>query len=312
MTGAGRGRGYYGRPVLKAPVWKPAIALYFFTGGLAGASSTLAVGARLSGHRRLARSAVLTSLAGIAASMPLLIVDLGRPGRFANMLRVAKPTSPMSVGSWILAVFGPASAAAAVSEVTGLLPGTGQVAGVVAGLLGPAVATYTAVLVTDTAIPAWHGAHRELPFFFVGSAAASAAGAAMVFTPSGDAGPARRLAAIGAAIELASFRAMRSALGDVAGPYRDGQAGRLARAAEACTVSGAALAVAGARRRRSVAVAAGALLSAGSVLARFAVFRAGFESAADPAATIGPQRRRVESHPDHAAGENGLSTPTPA
>ena len=296
MTAADHGaRGYYGRPVLKAPVWKPVIGLYFFTGGLAGASSTLGMVARLTGHRRLARSALLASFAGLAVSGPLLVVDLGRPGRFANMLRVAKPTSPMSVGSWVLTAFAPASAAAAASEVTGLLPWLGALSSVAAGLLGPAVATYTAVLVADTAIPAWHGAHRELPFLFAGSATASAAGVALAFTPVADAGPARRLAALGAAAELNAFRAMESTLGDAGEPYRSGRAGRLAKAAEACTSVGAFLAVTGARRRRSVAVAAGSLLAAGSVLTRFAVYRAGFESAADPAATIGPQRRRADA-----------------
>ena len=286
--------GYYGRPLVKRPVWRPVIALYFFTGGLAGASSTLAFGARLSGHRRLARSAVLTSLAGLAVSGPLLVVDLGRPGRFANMLRVAKPTSPMSVGSWILTAFAPACAAAAASEVTGLLPGVGLVAEGAAALLGTGVATYTAVLVADTAIPAWHGGARQLPFLFAGSAAASAAGVALALTPTADAGPARRLAALGATVELGAFRAMESALGDAGKPYRDGRAGRLAKAAEACTATGAVLAVVGARRRRSVAVLAGSLLATGSLLTRFSVFRAGFESADDPAATIAPQRRRAD------------------
>jgi polysulfide reductase-like protein len=294
--------GYYGRPVLKKPVWKPYIAAYFFTGGLAGASSTLALGARLSGHHRLARSASLASLAGLAVSGPLLVVDLGKPGRFANMLRVAKPTSPMSVGSWVLTAFAPGCVAAAASDVTGLLPGVGAAGGVLAGVLGPAVATYTAVLVTDTAIPAWHGAGRQLPFLFAGSATASAAGVAMALTPPADAGPARRLAALGGALELVAFRKMQSALGDAGEPYRTGAAGRLARAAEACTASGAVLGVLGARRRRSLAVVAGSLLAAGSLLTRFAVYRAGFESAADPSATIGPQRARADAAQASRAG----------
>ena len=293
MTGPEEPRSYYGRPVLKQPVWKPYIALYFFTGGLAGASSTLAVAAGLAGNRRLVRSALLASFAGIAVSGPLLVVDLGRPARFANMLRVAKPTSPMSVGSWILAAFAPASAMAAASDVTGRLPRLGRTASAVAGGLGPAVATYTAVLVADTAIPAWHDAHRELPFLFAGSSAAAAAGAALAFTPAVDAGPARRLAVVGAGLEVGAFRAMARRLGQLGRPYADGRAGRLARAAEACTVSGAVVALC-AGRRRAVAVAAGILLAVGSLLTRFSVFRAGFESAADPAATIGPQRRRVD------------------
>ncbi len=289
------GDSYYGRPVVKAPVWKPAIALYFFTGGVAGASSVLGFAASITGHRRLARSAFVASAAGLAASGPLLVVDLGRPSRFLNMLRVAKPTSPMSVGSWVLTAFGPASMLAAASVVTGRLPRMGRLAAGVAAALGPVVATYTAVLVADTAIPAWHGAHRELPFLFAGSAAASASGIALACTPVTEAGPARRLAVLGAGLELGAFRAMESRLGEVGGPYRDGRAGRLARAAEVCTGAGAALAVLGGRRRRSAAVAAGALLCAGSLCTRFSVFRAGFESAADPAATVGPQRRRADA-----------------
>ena len=283
--------GYYGRPVLKAPAWKPYIAWYFFTGGLAGASSTLALAAQLAGNRRLRRSALLASAAGIAVSGPLLVVDLGRPGRFLNMLRVAKPTSPMSVGSWLLAAFGPASVGAAATEVSGRLPRLGRAAAAGAGVLGPAVATYTAVLVADTAIPAWHDARRELPFLFAGSAMASAAGAAMGFTPPHAAGPARRLAVIGAGLEVAAARAMEARLGEVAGPYEQGRAGQLARAAEACTAAGALLVLV-AGRRRPAAIAAGAMLCAGSVLTRFSVFRAGFESAADPVATIRPQRLR--------------------
>ncbi len=294
MTGS-RVAGYYGRPVVKAPVWKPAIALYFFTGGVAGASSVLAFAAGLAGNRRLARSALLASVASLAVSGPLLVVDLGRPDRFLNMLRVAKPTSPMSVGSWVLTAFAPASMAAAASELTGRLPRMGRLAAGAAAVLGPVVATYTAVLVADTAIPAWHDAQRELPFLFVSSAAASAAGVALISTPVANAGPARRLAVMGAALEVGAFRAMESRLDEaVAGPYRHGRAGRLAKVAEACSASGAVLAVV-AGRRRPAAVAAGALLCAGSLLTRFSVFRAGFESAADPAATIGPQRLRVDA-----------------
>ena len=285
---------YYGRPILKAPVWKPYIPVYFFAGGLAGASSTLALAARLTGNRRLARSALVASAAGMAVSGPLLVLDLGRPGRFLNMLRVIKPTSPMSVGSWLLAAFAPASFGAAASDVTGRLPGLGRAAAAGAGLLGPVVATYTAVLVADTAIPAWHDAFRELPFLFAGSSMASAGGVGMALTPVADAGPARRLAVLGAALEVTAARTMEHHLGDVAGPYTDGRAGRLSQAAQACTVAGALLALV-AGRRRPAAVAAGTLLCAGSLLTRFSVFRAGFESAADPAATVGPQRPRAGS-----------------
>ena len=38
-------KSYYGRPVLKEPVWKPEIPWYFFTGGVAGGSSALSLAA---------------------------------------------------------------------------------------------------------------------------------------------------------------------------------------------------------------------------------------------------------------------------
>jgi hypothetical protein len=41
-------------------------------------------------------------------------------------------------------------------------------------------------------------------------------------------------------------------------------------------------------------VAAGALMSAGAVAARWTVFKAGFASAADPKYVVGPQRALVE------------------
>ena len=127
--------------VLKQPVWKPEVGLYFFFGGLAGASALLAFGARLAGNGRLARSALLAAFAGAAVSPPLLIADLGRPARFLNMFRVLKPTSPMSIGSWVLAAFGGVTSVAAASELTGLSRPLGRLAEAGAALLGLPLST---------------------------------------------------------------------------------------------------------------------------------------------------------------------------
>ena len=117
---------YYGRPVLKEPVWKsPDVPGYLFLGGLAGASSALAAFAQLSGNRELSRASKTAAAGAISLSAAALVHDLGRPARFLNMLRVFKVTSPMSVGSWLLAAYGPVAGAAAVSEVTGIWPATG-------------------------------------------------------------------------------------------------------------------------------------------------------------------------------------------
>jgi hypothetical protein len=269
---------YHGRPVLKKPVWTWEVPAYFFVGGMAGAASPLATAARLTGNTVLARRAALLALGGVAVSPLLLISDLGRPERFYRMLRVVKPTSPMSVGTWLLSVFGGASVAAL------RFPAARWVA---AGT-GPLVSTYTAVLLAQTSVPVWHDARRELPFLFAGSSMASAGGATAALTPPAYAAPARALAIGGAALELAADAAMSRRLGaEVRRAYEHSSVRPAHLAARACTVLGAALVAA--RRPRE----GGLALCAGSALQRIAVIRAGRASADDPAATVSPQRARL-------------------
>ena len=394
-------RSYYGRPVVRAPVWKGDIVAYLFTGGLAAGSSLLAAGADATGRPGLRRSARLTAAAALAASAGFLVHDLGRPSRFANMLRVFKPTSPMSMGTWILAAYGPAASLAAVAEAavaeaapalpagaarrvvpgtgraagwvrpgtgraggwvlpgtggarrivpgagraggwvlpgTGaagrvvpgegrasgwVLPGTGwasgwvlpgsgrasrwvlpgsdaarrvlpragRASGWVAAGLAPLLATYTAVLLADTAVPAWHEARRLLPFVFAGSALASGAGAGLLLAPIAETGPARRMAVAGAAVELAGVTGLEHRLGLQSEAYRSPAAARPLRMARALTVAGAAGAALG--RGRALGAVAGVALLAGSACTRAGVYRAGIVSAQDPRYTILPQRERV-------------------
>jgi DMSO reductase anchor subunit len=284
---------YYGQPVLKRPTWKSLdIAGYFFLGGLAGASAILGAGAHVTGRRSTARVAKLGALSGVALSAAALVHDLGRPSRFYNMLRVFKPTSPMSVGSWILGGFGPAAGVAALSDLTGRAPRVGAAATASAAVLGAAVATYTGVLVADTAVPAWHDGHQLMPVVFGASAASSAAGLALVAAPSRESGPARRIATVASVVEELSLERMTRSMGDVGHAYHEGRAGTLLRAARACTAAGA-VAAALAGHRRAVGVAAGLALLASSALTRFGIFEAGVASADDPQATIGPQRERL-------------------
>ncbi len=283
---------YYGRPVIKEPVWKnPDVPAYLFLGGLAGASSVLAAGAQLSGYRPLARSAKISALGAISLSAVALINDLGLPARFVNMLRVFKPSSPMSVGSWLLAGYGPVAGAAAVADVTGLLPGAGLAATLGAGLLGPGIATYTAALICDTAVPAWHEGYREMPYVFAGSAASAAGGLGLLVVRPADAGPARDLAVLGAAVELIAKRQLLARLGDLAEPYRAGATGTILRVAEFLTAGALAGAVLGGKSR-AVSALSGASLVAASAMTRFGIFEAGRASARDPKYTIVPQRRR--------------------
>ena len=286
-------RSYYGRPVIKAPVWKPEIPWYLFLGGLTGASATLAWVADVAGNRRLGRNAGLICLAAGTGSPLLLIADLGVPARFLNMMRVFKVTSPMNVGSWILAATGGTAAVATAHETLGLFDRFGRAARGLSALFGLPLATYTAALLSNTAVPVWHEARRELPFVFAGSAAASAGAAAAIVSPPTDAVPARRLAVLGAAVEVATTRLMERRLGELGEPYRQGEAGMYARLAKRFSVAGAAV-IALRGRRHGGAIAGGALILAGSVFQRWAIFKAGFQSANDPRYTVAPQRARVD------------------
>ncbi|GAB7005761.1 polysulfide reductase NrfD [Nocardioides sp. AN3] len=282
---------YYGRPILKQPTWKtPDVPLYLFLGGLAGASSLLAEGAALSGRPQLERVARLAAAGGAAAGTVALVHDLGRPERFLNMLRVFKPTSPLSVGSFILAPFSGLAGAAAASEVTGILPRLGRLAGLGAAAFGPPLATYTAALVANTAVPAWHEAHRELPFVFGGSGAQAAGGLAMMLVPTAQTGPARRMALAGAAVEIVAAEQILKR-GLVAEPYRIGRPGKLMRIARNATAAASVLTVLGGRSRILSAVAGATYLSA-SLATRFGVFEAGLVSAKDPKYVVVPQKAR--------------------
>jgi len=288
---------YYGRPILKAPVWKvPDVPAYLYLGGLAGVSASLAALADATGRPELRRTGRVAAAAGATASVGFLVHDLGRPERFLHMLRVLKPTSPLSVGSWILAPFGALAGAAAASEVTGIAAGPGRLAGAAAGLLGPALTTYTAVLIADTAVPGWHEAHRELPFVFAGSAMAAGGGVGLL---ARDGGPARRVAVAGAALELAASAVVERRDRLSARAYRTGRAGAALRVARAATAAGGLAAAAGALTRgRSRALLDGAaalLLNAGSVATRYGVFEAGMATARDPAYTVVPQRARLNA-----------------
>ncbi|MFI0368986.1 NrfD/PsrC family molybdoenzyme membrane anchor subunit [Actinomadura sp. 1N219] len=293
---------YYGKPILNPPVWKASdVAAYFFLGGLAGAGSVLAAGAHLTGRPVAARALKISSVAALGGSTAALIHDLGRPERFANMLRVMKPTSPMSMGSWLLAAYGPAAGAAAVLDVTGLFPRLGGAATIGAAALGPAVCTYTAVLAADTAVPAWHEAHRELPFVFAGSAVAAASGMALIAAPPRETGPMRTAAVLGAALELAAAKLLERRAGLAAEPYKEGKAGRFVRAGEILSAAGTAGGVLlggrvpSGRRGRAAAALSGAALLAGSACTRFGVFHAGIQSARDPKYTVIPQRERLRA-----------------
>ena len=282
---------YYGRPIVKQPTWQPEIPFYFWTGGIAGASSVLHGIARLTRNDELASRALYIGAAAELVSPVLLISDLGRPERFLNMFRVFKVTSPMSVGSWILGVSGSSTMTAAALEALGVLRPVKWAAEVTSFLTGPPLATYTGALVANTSIPVWSEARDELPWLFGASAAATAAAAALIATPAEHAGPARRAAIGGAVAALGLTGLMEKKLGVAGEVYRQGEAGRYGRIAKAATAAGAALIAVRGKRGRPAAVVGGALVLGGELALRWSVFKAGFQSAADPKYTVLTQKR---------------------
>nr|MBA3430436.1 polysulfide reductase NrfD [Actinomycetota bacterium] len=171
-------RTYFDRPVIKEPVWIWAVPAYFYAGGTAGAAAVLGEVAESLGRGELdglVRRARWVGATGGAIGTALLIYDLGRPERFLHMLRVFRPTSAMSVGSWVLAVATPVFGGSAILPHTGGLIGrVGNILGKVSGIIGMPLAAYTAVLLSNSAVPVWQASRRSLPFLFVSSAVSSA------------------------------------------------------------------------------------------------------------------------------------------
>jgi hypothetical protein len=301
---------YYGRSVLKAPTWSARdIAGYFFLGGVAGGSALLAAGADATGRDAMRRSARLVAVGATGLSLAALVHDLGRPERFVHMLRVFKPTSPMSVGTWVLSGFTPLVALAAADEVRGMLPvslrgrvpaagligALGRPAGFVATVLAPVLSTYTAALMADTAVPVWHGGYREMPYLFGASAMEGAGGLVTALTPTAQAAPARIMGITGAVLDELVTDRYEKRLGMVGEPLQQGKAGRYMRVASWSTrIGAAALTVSAVRRSRLLDVAGGLALTVGSCATRFGLFHAGTVSATDPKYTVVPQRERLD------------------
>lgn len=176
--------GYYQQHLLKEPQWTPLIPLYFFVGGASGSLGVIGSLADLIGENDdLARNARHMATAGSMISSVLLIADLGRPSRFLNMLRVFKPQSAMSVGSWVLSGFSAFAAASTLADILDTQVDGSSIATFLRTIgrtgctvLGMPFHNYTGVLIGATAIPVWNNRVRSLPREFGMSGLQSAVG----------------------------------------------------------------------------------------------------------------------------------------
>jgi formate-dependent nitrite reductase membrane component NrfD len=164
------GTDYYGIPPIKEHTWTWEIPVYFWIGGIGAGAHVVSTIARVLGHtdRAFLRASRYTTLVAMLLSPILLIMDLGRPERFYNMLRIVKWRSPMSMGSWALTIFGALSGLVATSQAArdGLLGRDNPVARLAGALparflsvlalpFGFFVGAYTGVLIAATSVPMW-------------------------------------------------------------------------------------------------------------------------------------------------------------
>ena len=160
------------------PEWGWYIVWYFYCGGIAGGAYLLGTLLRLRGDLRdapVARLAFRLSFLAMAVCPVLLTLDLGQPWRFWHMLidtsdggLAFKYWSPMSVGAWVLLVFGAfctATFAATVAQERGFQPKgrLGAALSLVYGrrflgvgsVFGLFLAGYTGVLLSVSNQPLW-------------------------------------------------------------------------------------------------------------------------------------------------------------
>jgi hypothetical protein len=280
-------------PLIKAPVWTWEVPLYFWFGGMAAGASFVALACDLAGDEKSAAVARKVALGALGPSPVLLILDLGRPERFYNMLRIFKPRSPMSMGAWALTVFGNLAAAAVGADLLGRrreARALGAANAVVGGYLG----SYTGVLLASTAVPVWARSRLFLGPIFVSTAAATGAAACRLTLRLPDEHPtARALSRVqtGAmAAELALSVVNERRLGPLAAGLEVGRPGKLFKAAKWAVRAGLALQVA--RRQH----AASALYLAAGLLFRYAWVGAGPLSARDDRVVAEMARSRRHGH----------------
>ncbi len=288
-------------PVMKAPVWTWEVPLYFWFGGMAAGASFVGLACDLAGDERSARVARKVALAALVPSPPLLIKDLGRPERFYNMLRIFKPRSPMSMGSWCLTLFGGLAGAAVGADLIGRRK-TARALGAGTAVVGGYLGSYTGVLLASTAVPVWARSRLFLgPIFVSTGVLAGAATTRLVLTATGlETGhPTRealgRIESGAMAAELLLSELNRHSLGSLGSVLDDGAGAEWFRRAQWLGRAGLAGRLLHRRFRLAEHFASVCFLGA-SLCYRFAWVRSGRSSAQDDEAVVRMARGRGAWH----------------
>ena len=157
--------GYVNLPITKTPDWGGTIAIDALLNGMATGLFMVAAVAEFAApaiFTPVAKVAYPVALILLVVDLAFLVSDLGDPFRFHHMLRVFKPYSPMSLGTWCLTIFSlPLTAAAALSLLAefGIDFEWARILAVIAALLpGFGSAAYKGVLLSTNSQPGWKDA----------------------------------------------------------------------------------------------------------------------------------------------------------
>ena len=176
--------------MFKVPGWEMSIIWYFFLGGIAGGAYFTAAIADNFGSRRdhaVARVGYLLSLPLVAVCGLLLIVDLGVPARFMNMILDFKFWDPMSIGAWAVGIFGAFAFVSSVLSFTSSesIDALRRKISLVGMLFGFFLAAYTGVLLSNSAMPFWADSRLMGALFLASGASTGMAAVALIMFISG-------------------------------------------------------------------------------------------------------------------------------
>jgi formate-dependent nitrite reductase membrane component NrfD len=304
---------YYGIPPIKEHTWTWEVPVYFWLGGIGAGSQLISTVAQLLGWKDKAffRATRYTVLVTMILSPILLIMDLGRPERFYNMLRILKLRSPMSTGSWALSIFGGLGGLVAAHQAAedGLLGRGNALVRLIKALIpdrllsiaalpfGLYVGSYSGILLGATSVPMWARNVVLMGPTFLSSALSTALSAISLVLHLGDWGEKRthealrRAERISLVIEGALIAASLIRMGRWGKPLYSKQ---LAPLFFGGTVLGGILApfaLLSGRESRPRGLLASVLALLGGLALRFAMVEGGRLSARDPQATFTFARR---------------------
>jgi len=180
--------------LLQSSHWPFLIDVYFFLGGVAGGAFVIATVANLLNHRRYAQVVRVGYYLALLALLPcplLLIIDLGVPSRFMNMMLHWNRTSPMSMGAWALGGFSVCAFLAALftlledTDKARDLRGPKLIVGLIGGFFGFFLAAYPGVLLGATARPLWINGHSLGALFLAVGASTAAAAMVLILSSMG-------------------------------------------------------------------------------------------------------------------------------